>query len=74
MTGGDKNATLALNVGNAVQSTVALQAAIKVDGDATKATLNWDAALKDALLKDYCFNAENDTLTVYITAKKRFVK
>lgn len=69
MTGGDKNATLALNVGNAVQSTVALQAAIKVDGDATKATLNWDAALKDALLKDYRFNAENDTLTVYITAK-----
>ena len=69
MTDGDKNATLALNVGNAVQSTVALQAAIKVDGDATKATLNWDAALKDALLKDYRFNAENDTLTVYITAK-----
>ena len=69
MTGGDKNATLALNVGNAVQSTVALQAAIKVDGDATKATLNWDAALKDALLKDYRFNAEDDTLTVYITAK-----
>lgn len=69
MTGGDKNATLALNVGNAVQSTVALQAAIKVDGDATKANLNWDAALKDALLKDYRFNAENDTLTVYITAK-----
>ena len=69
MTDGDKNTTLALNVGNAVQSTVALQAAIKVDGDATKATLNWDAALKDALLKDYRFNAENDTLTVYITAK-----
>jgi hypothetical protein len=69
MTDGDKNTTLALNVGNAVQSTVALQAAIKVDGDATKATLNWDAALKDALLKDYRFNAENDTLTVFITAK-----
>lgn len=69
MTGGDKNATLALNVGNAVQNTVALQAAIKVDGDATKATLNWDAALKNVLLKDYRFNTENKTLTVYITAK-----
>lgn len=69
MTGGDKNATLALNVGDAVQSTVALQAAIKVNGDATKATLNWDAALKDALLKAYRFDAENGTLTVYITAK-----